>query len=464
MPDPSIVERLARHRTLGAAPRHELEWLAAHGSLQRIDTGQVLTDPSQPLETFDILLSGYFALYLDHGLGPRKVMEWTAGDVSGLLPYSRLTTPPGRAVASEPVEMFSIHRDHFPELIRECPAVTAALVHVMLDRARRFTSSDLRDEKLMSLGKIAAGLAHEMNNPASAAVRSARLLREEMTALELASRELGAASLTPEQLAIVDAARQACDSAMPAALSTVERADREEAIAGWLDAHGADAAAAGPLVDAALSIEQLDTLASSLDRAALATTIHWLAAGCAARALAREVEQAAVRMHDLVGAVKRSTHMDRSAAPEPIDLSQSIRDAVTMLLHKARRKSVAVTIDVAPETPRAIAVGGELGQVWTNLVDNAIDAAPEGGRVTITAGPQRSFVLVRVLDDGPGIPAEFQHRIFDPFFTTKTVGQGTGLGLDIALKIVRGNGGDMEVESVPGRTEFRVTLPAESHV
>jgi signal transduction histidine kinase len=154
--------------------------------------------------------------------------------------------------------------------------------------------------------------------------------------------------------------------------------------------------------------------------------------------------------------------MDRSAVAEPIDLLQNINDAVTMLQHKARRKSVSISVKVEPGTPRAVAVGGELGQVWTNLVDNAIDAAPDHSTVEITAAPQGTFVIVRVVDSGPGVPEEFRARIFDPFFTTKPVGQGTGLGLDIALKIVRGNGGDMEVESTPGRTEFRVTLPAES--
>ena len=457
-----IVERLARHRTLGAAPRHELEWLAAHGTLHRLEAGEALTDPSQPLESLDIVLSGYFALHLDHGLGPRKVMEWNGGDVSGLLPYSRLTKPPGRAVASEPVEMFSIHRDHFPEMIRECPTVTATLVHVMLDRARRFTTSDLQDEKLMSLGKIAAGLAHELNNPASAAVRSARRLREGMSPLEEASRAVGEARLTPSQLAVIDEVRGICDSNPPGGLSTIERADREETISDWLEAHDIDSGAAGSLVDTTLTIAQLEKLAAALDRSALAIVINWLAADCAARALAREVEHAAARMHDLVAAVKRSTHMDRSAAPEPIDLFQSINDSVTMLQHKARRKSVSIAINVEPGTPRAVAVGGELGQIWTNLVDNAIDAAPEASTVEITAAPKGRFIIVRVIDSGPGVPEEFRARIFDPFFTTKPVGEGTGLGLDIALKIARSNGGDMEVESRPGRTEFRVTLPAET--
>ncbi len=454
-----LVARLARHRTLGAAPREELVWMAGHGHLRHIERGEFVTRKSDPLDSLAIVLSGHFAIHVDRGAGPRKVMEWGEGDVSGLLPYSRMTTPPGDTIVDEPGDVFEIHGGQFPEMIRECPTVTATLVHLMLDRARRFTSSDLQDEKMVSLGKLAAGLAHELNNPASAAARSVRLLVDGLGDLEEASRAVGAARLSEAQLAVVNRCRVACLSAVPSALSPIQRADREESIAAWLEAHRVDPGAAGALVETAVTFEGLNALASALDDGVLTTTLRWVAADCSSRALAGEVERAATRIHDLVAAVKRFTYMDRTSAPEAVDLAISVNDAVALLLHKARKKSVGVTVQLEPNLPRVRAIGGDLGQVWTNLIENAIDAVAESGQVTITGAHRLDYVVVGIVDDGPGIPPEIGERIFDPFFTTKPVGHGTGLGLDIARRLVRRNDGDIEVESRPGRTEFRVTLP-----
>jgi signal transduction histidine kinase len=291
-------------------------------------------------------------------------------------------------------------------------------------------------------------------------VRSASLLAGALDESEQASRALGAAGLNGAQLAAVDRLRGRCQCTPALAVqSTLERADREDAIAEWLGQHGADPAAAAALVETTLTLDALDELAAALPPAALAPAIRWVAAGCATRALALDVEKAASRMHALVSSVKRFTHMDRAPTPEAVDLGQSLADVLTIVAAKARRKQVKVTVDIDPGLPRVRAVAGELNQVWLNLVDNALDAAPESGHVTVTASRQRASVLVRVIDDGPGIPPEIQSRIFDAFFTTKPVGEGTGLGLEIARRLVHGQQGDIEVESRPGHTEFRVTLP-----
>ena len=186
-----------------------------------------------------------------------------------------------------------------------------------------------------------------------------------------------------------------------------------------------------------------------------------MAADCSSRALAGEMEKASIRIHDLVAAMKRSSYMDRTSAPEPVDLAVGLNDSVLLLRHKARDKSV-LGLTLPPNLPRVRAIGGDLGQVWTNLIDNALDAVAGSGQVTITAAHRLGSVVVGIVDDGPGIPPGIGERIFDPFFTTKPVGQGTGLGLDIARRLVRRNDGDIEVESRPGRTEFRVTLPVAS--
>jgi signal transduction histidine kinase len=255
---------------------------------------------------------------------------------------------------------------------------------------------------------------------------------------------------------------RACQSERSVSMSPVERADREEAIAEWLTAHAAAPEAAAVLVDTALSLDDLESLATTVDAGALNATLEWLAAACSSRALAVEVAKSTKRIHDLVAAVKRFTYMDRAAVPEAVDLSISLSDSVALLQHKARGKSARVVLDLEPNLPRVRAIGSDLNQIWTNLLDNAIDAVGESGEVTITAARRLDFVIVHVVDNGPGIPPHVRDQVFDPFFTTKPVGQGTGLGLDITRRLVRRNDGDIEVESRPGRTEFQVTLPVAS--
>jgi signal transduction histidine kinase len=259
-------------------------------------------------------------------------------------------------------------------------------------------------------------------------------------------------------MALVSRMRQAC-SAAAQSRSTIERADREEAISQWLERHSVDEGHAATLVDTALSLQDFDELASSLDGNTLRLVVQWLAADCSIRTLAAELERASTRIHDLVAAIKRFTYMDRTMVPEAIDLAVSLNDSVALLMHKARRKSVEVTLAIEPGLPRVLAIGGDLNQVWTNVIDNAIDAVDEGGSVAVSAARHLAYVIVSVLDDGAGIPDDIRPRIFDPFFTTKPVGQGTGLGLDISQRLIRRNGGDIDVQSRPGRTEFRVTLP-----
>jgi signal transduction histidine kinase len=457
-----IVALLAQHRTLGNAPHDELVWLAEHGEMRRFEKGDMLA-PYQPemFESCAVMLTGHFAIYVDHGAGTHKVMEWSAGDVTGVLPYSRMSKPVGTMIADEPIDAIVLHRRHFPELACRCPAITTALVHVMVDRARQFRSSELQDEKMKSLGKLAAGLAHELNNPASAAARSAKLLVEEMTSAEHAARVLGAARLSNAQLAAVDGLRQVCTFSPTLTLTPIERADREEAIGDWLAAHGADVSVSAALAETAVSTDRLDRLAAILEPSALTAAIRWVAAGCTTRALAADVERAASRISNLVGAVKRFAYMDRAIVPEPVDISISLNDSVALLQHKARNKSAGITLDIQPGLPNVLAIGGDLNQVWTNLIDNALDAVPPSGRVRISAARHPSGrVVVRIIDNGSGIPQQIRDHIFDPFVTSKPVGEGTGLGLDIAQQLVRRNNGDIDVESEPGHTEFSVSLPA----
>jgi signal transduction histidine kinase len=459
----AIANRLAQHRLLAPAPRRELEWLAVHGYLVSTRPGEVLTSKKGPVEGLYIVLSGHFTIHVDRGAGPRKVMEWRAGDVTGVLPYSRIVGPPADVVAQEPSEAWTLHRAALPALIQDCPEVTSILVHVMVDRARHFTSSDFQDEKLVSLGKLAAGLAHELNNPTSAVTRNAKELENAVLELDSAAREVGASGMTAAQTTLLDDVRARCtEGRLQPALTPLQRGDREESFADWLQEHDADALLAGPLADSAATAESLQDLANALSGPRLRSALRWVAAGCQVRQLVSETQTAAARVHSLVAAVKAFTHMGEAMAPEPVDLERSLSDALAVLAGKARAKSVGLVLDVQPGLAPIRAVGGELNQVWANLIENAIDAAPGGGQVTIRAGREGDDQIVRVIDNGPGIPPEIQTRIFDPFFTTKPVGQGTGLGLDIVRRLVRRAEGRIEMSSKPGHTEFRVGFEAPS--
>ncbi|MFB3852667.1 MAG: ATP-binding protein [Vicinamibacterales bacterium] len=460
-----LIDRLAGHRTLGRAPRVELTWLAAHGHLERFEAGEVVSTPATPIGAMFVLLSGRLSIHLVRGGTRHKVAEWAGGDVTGLLPYSRLTTPPGDTVVDETVEALVVDRAALPALARECHEITSLLVHVMLDRARFFTSTVLHDEKLRSLGKLAAGLAHELNNPAAAIKRSARMLPQSFEAAESAARAIGSAGLTASEQEAVARMRDECLAApVTRVRSPLEEAEREEVIAGWLEAQGVEAgAAAEVLAQTPVTLTALDHLVGSIRRELLAPVLRWVAANCALRGLAAEIEQAASRISDLVTAVRGFTQVDQSAAPQPVRIREGLEQTLAVLKAKARARSVSIDLDVAPDLPPVRGVAAELNQIWANLIDNALDAAPESGRVEVLAHSEKGSVVVRVKDNGPGIPPEIRDRVFDPFFTTKDIGKGTGLGLDIVRRLIDRHDGDIEVRSEPGRTEFIVSLPAASY-
>ena len=457
---PELIDRLAAHRAIGRAPRHELEWLAAHGEWRRFEVGEIPLPKGTPAEHMVVQLSGVVSTYTDRPTGRRFLLETKGGDLTAVLPFSRGGTQVGDVTITEAAEALFVHQSQFPELIRECPTILAAIVHVMLDRTHAMMSSSVQDEKVMSLGRLAAGLAHELNNPASAASRSAKRLVDALAQSHRAAEALGALGLTETQRTLIDAvANGALIPATTGVFSALQRADLEEEVIEWLDEHDADHAPAEALADSGVTLESLDALAEEFEGDGLNVVLRWISAEYIARSLAAEVQRATGRIHDLVSAVKRFTYVDRAAAPELTDVGQGLADTVAVLRSKAKEKSVAIDLDVSAELPRVLANTGELNQVWANLVENAIDAVGPGGNVSIVARPNGDEAIVRIIDDGPGVPPEIQGRIFDPFFTTKPIGQGTGLGLDIARRVVQRFDGHLALDTRPGRTEFRVTFP-----
>ncbi|MCG6955970.1 MAG: hypothetical protein LJF04_08255 [Gemmatimonadetes bacterium] len=455
-----VVERLAALPALAGIPREQLQWLVDHGQVHRIEDGRTIRTGDEEMAGLLLLISGRFSVRLDQGGVSREVREVTAGHITGYAPYSRLATTRVYVVADGPVEFLLVRREHMREMTRACYEFTAACVHEMLDRTREYKADDKHQEKMAALGRLSAGLAHELNNPASAVARAAReleALREEVIA---AARALGATALDGEAKSTLESLESAARARAVEELSPVDRADLEDRVMSWLEEHGVAADLAYPLVEHGLTVADLDDAAPKLDAEQLPVMLRYVAVNAAARGLTSDISSAASRIHALVAAVKKHTHMDRAPAIEPVLLRDHLRDTVTLMGSKAALKGISLDLSVEDALPPVDGFVADLNQVWMHLVDNAIDAAPESGRISIDARRERDVVVVRVVDDGPGIPTADQERVFEPFFTTKHVGEGRGLGLDVVRTVVLGHMGVVELTSTPGRTEFRVTLPA----
>ena len=461
VPRAELVERLANLKILKTVPRDELEWLVDHGRVEQWAAGKVFRPHDKELPGLAIVLTGSLAIHVERMGIHRRVMQWHDGDLTGALPYSRMVNPPGDTVVHEDLEAFTVDREHFREIPRHCPEFTAICVHTMLDRARHFTGRDFQDEKMASLGKMSAGLAHELNNPAAAAGRSAKRLTEQKNEAEDSARALFASHLDEQQLAALDEARAYCLVVPPSFLDTpLDRADRVDSLAEWLEAHGGEMDMATALAETAMNVDGLEKLAQVFEGESLIDALRWLSATAAITAIATELQESTRRISDLVASVKGYTHMGQAAVAEPVNVGRGLTDTSRLMASKIRDKNVKLRLEVPPDLPPARAFGSELNQIWMNLLENALDAVPYGGEITVRAQQDYDTISVHVIDNGHGIPEDIKGRIFDPFFTTKPVGAGTGMGLDIVRRLVFNQKGDIDVESEPGRTVFRVVIPA----
>jgi signal transduction histidine kinase len=354
----------------------------------------------------------------------------------------------------------------FPQLIERMPLLAERLVWIMIDRVRETTRIDERRDKLMALGKLSAGLAHELNNPAAAARRSADELLETLEELRAADLDLCRHEISAEQqkfLSDFESEAIAKAHSFNGTGNALAMSDREDELTEWLEARNVKNAweFAHTLTEAGIDSETLAQIPGKVQNELLTDVLKRATLQISVSKLASEIKTSVSRISDLVGAIKEYSYMDQAAVQE-IDLHKGLENTLLILKYKLKKKNITVVREYDENLPKVTAHGSLLNQVWTNLIDNAVDAMPEGGRLKIrTKLEPDAVLLIEIRDNGAGIPPEIQPHIFEPFYTTKGVGDGTGLGLDTVLRIVRKHRGDIRFETKPGDTCFQVRLPLQ---
>jgi signal transduction histidine kinase len=474
----SIEETVAALR--GVAPLEglsddEYRWLAQHGTEQFAVSGDIIFREGDPVAAMNIMLRGEIHVRRQHS-GPMALFIGRSGQISGLLPFSRMKTYGGEGRAVGDAWALNIAKEDFDAMLAAIPSMAQRCVTVLLSRVREVTRLEQQAEKLNALGKLSGNLSHELNNPASAAQRAARTLLGELRHYGDQKYQLGSMCLDEEKRRLygewVGKARAITPvGALAAAVSDVEDAaneasnalaqsDHEDTVTRWLESHAvSDAWQVSPtLAEANVSTELLDELAAFAAPEVLPVALRSFASALRAERMTEAVIDSTARIFDLIRAIKAYSYMDQ-AAVQDVDLAAALDNTLTML--SSRMKGIKVKREYAKDVPLVNAYGSELNQVWTALLENALDAMPGGGTLKLKVSRSGEMALVEVWDSGPGIAPDLMNRIFEPFFTTKAVGAGLGLGLDTAQRIVTRHHGFITVESKPGATCFQVRLPLE---
>lgn len=472
-----IVAALRLVRQLDGLTDEEYAWLAEHGVEYVTGSGTRIFRDGDPATHMVVILDGEIQVRRQ-GVGTGNLFIGRSGQLTGLLPFSRMKTHGGDGYATEDVWALAFPTTLFPEILARVPSMAQRSVSALIDRVREMTRLEQQTEKLNAVGKLAANLGHELNNPASAAQRAAANLLEELRVYGRVKFELGKLRLSPEQeqrciawsqrLREIIGDRRATAAPHPAR-SNRENAGRvapdhlaedalEERLMKWLRQQKVTEAwaVAAALAEARVEPGDLDELREFLNPEALNITLTHLAASLRAERMAGTVLESTARIFDLIRAIQQYSFMDM-APMQDVDVAQSLENTLAML--QFRLANVQVERDFDPDLPKIMAYGSELNQVWMALIENALDAIADRGTIRLRTHQSGDLVLVEVWDDGGGISPELHSRIFEPFFTTKSLGKGLGLGLDSVNRIVTRHHGFIRVESKPGATCFQVRLP-----
>ncbi len=457
-PVEKIAEALDRIGPLHGLPYEDRLWLAQHGEEFVAEAGDVLFEEGAPAERMILIIKGEIHVRRQQG-GPMTLFIGRAGQMTGLLPFSRMKSFGGQGFAVSPVWALVIPKELFPEMLAAIPSMAQRVVSTLLDRVREVTRMEQQAEKLSALGKLAGNLAHELNNPASAAQRAAASLVIELNANRTNRFKLVNLCLSEDQIRGIEAWEQKVLARKPEdGRSALAIIGGEESIRKWLTGIGSPEIweIAPQLAEQGITIDDLEELRSLLRDNEICVALGFFARYLRTSRAVETLVNSSARIFDLISAVKTYSSMDRAPILE-VDVPAGL-DA-TLQMFQSRMTHVTAVRDYEPDLPSISAYGGELNQVWTALIENALDAMGNQGELKLACRLEADMILVEIWDSGPGIPPELQDRIFEPFFTTKAPGQGLGLGLDNAMRIVRKHKGHLSVRSEPGSTCFRVRLP-----